>query len=48
MVGIDGMAEPQGVGEKRRPQKHRIIVEGCQRPRPGKRIGEQAAAGKCR
>ena len=39
VVGIDGVAQPERVGEKRGADQHRVIVECDQRPRPRQHIG---------
>ena len=39
VVGIDGVAQPECVGQERGADQHRIIVKRDQRPDPGQHIG---------
>ncbi len=40
VVGVDGVTQPERIGEKGGADQHRIIMEGDQRPDPRQHIGE--------
>ena len=39
VIGIESMAQSEGVRERRRSQHDRIVVEGTQRPKPDSDVG---------
>ena len=41
MVGVEGVAEAETIGERRRPEQHRKIMKGDDRPDPCGDIGEK-------
>ena len=42
MIGVDRVAQPEAVGQEGGAEQHRIVVEGDQRPAPGRHIdGDQ-------
>src|SRR6266404_1715338 len=38
VVGIDGVAQAEAIGEKTCPEQHGVVMEGGQRPEPGRRV----------
>ena len=43
VVGIDRMPKAEAVGQQRRPEQDRLVVQGDERPQPGKQVsGDQA------
>jgi len=38
MVGVDGMAQPKAVCQKRSPQQQREVAKGKNGPKPGRTI----------
>ena len=41
MIGVEGVSQAETVGERRRAQQHRIIVEGDDRPQPCGGVGDE-------
>jgi hypothetical protein len=39
VVGVDAVAQAEAVGEQRRAEQQRLVVEHQERPRPGGKIG---------
>jgi hypothetical protein len=39
MIGVDGVAEAERIGQEGRADQHRIVMEGNERPNPGQHIG---------
>ena len=52
MIGVDRVAQAEGIGEQRRAEQHRLVVQGDERPEPDENIaadqngvdGDQPAA----
>ena len=41
MVGVERVPEAETVGESRRAEKHRVAMEGSERPKPGRGVEDE-------